>query len=54
MRSTKVELTGELPEIGISKVSGIRVAPEGTYQLTLNEENGKWRLKKYQITVNGI
>lgn len=54
MRSTKVELTGELPEIGISKVSGTRVAPEGTYQLTLNEENGKWRLKKYQITVNGI
>lgn len=54
MRSTKVELTGEPPEIGISKVSGTRVAPEGTCQLTLNEENGKWRLKKYQITVNGI
>lgn len=53
MRSAKVELTGELPQIGVTAAAGTRVVPEGSYQLELREQDGKWRQKKYQITVNG-
>lgn len=50
-RAVEINLMGNLPAFGVNSAAGTRTA-DGDYQITLQELDGKWRLRDYTITVN--